>query len=63
MGLGQYEDFSQVEHRNYQPTIKAGKSEIEKAVSMIASAKKPLFIAVAALSTPALRRASSSAVW
>ena len=43
MGLGQYEDFSQVEHRNYQPTIKAGKSEIEKAVSMIASAKKPLF--------------------
>ena len=43
MGLGQYEDFSMVEHRTYQPTIKAGKSEIEKAVSMIASAKKPLF--------------------
>lgn len=43
MGLGQYEDFSKVEHRTYQPTIKAGKSEIEKAVSMIASAKKPLF--------------------
>ncbi|RZO37199.1 MAG: acetolactate synthase 3 large subunit [Rhodospirillaceae bacterium] len=43
MGLGHYEDFSQVEHRTYQPTIKAGKSEIEKAVSMIASAKKPLF--------------------
>ena len=43
MGLGQYEDFSQVEHRTYQPTIKAGKSEIEQAVSMIASAKKPLF--------------------
>ena len=44
MGLGQYEDFSQVEHRTYQPTIKAGKSEIEKAVSMIASAKKPLLL-------------------
>ncbi len=43
MGLGQYEDFSKVEHRTYQPTMKAGKSEIEKAVSMIASAKKPLF--------------------
>jgi len=43
MGLGQYEDFSKVEHRTYQPIIKAGKSEIEKAVSMIAAAKKPLF--------------------
>lgn len=43
MGLGQYEDLSKVEHRTYQPKLKAEKSEIDKAVSMIASAKKPLF--------------------
>ncbi len=43
MALGQYEDFSRVEHRTYQPTLSAGKKEIEKAASMIAGAKKPLF--------------------
>ena len=43
MGDGQYEDLTKVEHRTYQPRMKAEKNEIEKAVSMIAAAKKPLF--------------------
>jgi len=43
MGEGTYEDFSTVEHRTYQPRLKAGKTEIDRAVSMIAAAKKPLF--------------------
>ena len=43
MGEGQYEDLTKVEHRTYQPRMKAEKNEIEKAVSMIAAAKKPLF--------------------
>ena len=43
MGEGEYEDLTTVEHRTYQPRLKAEKNEIEKAVSMIAAAKKPLF--------------------
>ena len=43
MGLGTYQDLTQVEHKTYQPRLKAEKSEIEKAVAMIAGAKKPLF--------------------
>jgi acetolactate synthase-1/2/3 large subunit len=43
MALGAYEDFTKVEHRTYQPRIKAAKNEIDKAVAMIAAAKKPIF--------------------
>jgi acetolactate synthase-1/2/3 large subunit len=43
MGEGTYEDFSSVEHRTYQPCFKAAKTEIDRAVSMIAASKKPLF--------------------
>ncbi|PPR10186.1 MAG: Acetolactate synthase isozyme 3 large subunit [Alphaproteobacteria bacterium MarineAlpha11_Bin1] len=43
MELGQYENFSKVEHRTYRPKLSAGKKEIEKVVAMIAGAKKPLF--------------------
>ena len=43
MGEGTYEDFSSVEHRTYQPRFKAAKTEIDRAVSMIAASKKPLF--------------------
>lgn len=43
MALGTYKDLTQVEHKTYQPRLKADKSEIEKAVAMIAAAKKPLF--------------------
>jgi acetolactate synthase-1/2/3 large subunit len=43
MGDGVYEDHSKVEHRTYQPRLKPEKTEIEKAVAMIAAAKKPLF--------------------
>ncbi|MEE2996437.1 MAG: acetolactate synthase 3 large subunit [Pseudomonadota bacterium] len=43
MGEGHYEDLTKVEHRTYQPTLRAGRSDIDKAVSMIAAAKKPLF--------------------
>ena len=43
MGEGTYEDFSSVEHRTYQPRFKADKTEIDRAVSMIAASKKPVF--------------------
>ncbi|MGZ0245740.1 MAG: acetolactate synthase 3 large subunit [Alphaproteobacteria bacterium] len=43
MALGTYKDLSQVEHKTYRPRMKAEKTEIEKAVAMIAAAKKPLF--------------------
>jgi acetolactate synthase I/II/III large subunit len=43
MALGAYEDFTKVEHKTYQPRIKAAKTEIDKAVGMIAAAKKPIF--------------------
>ncbi len=43
MGEGTYEDFSSVEHRTYQPRFKAAKTEIDRAVSMIAASKKPVF--------------------
>lgn len=43
MGIGTYEDLTQAVHKTYQPRLKADKSEIEKAVAMIAAAKKPLF--------------------
>tara|TARA_Y100000588_G_scaffold37648_1_gene36023 strand:- start:136 stop:1467 length:1332 start_codon:yes stop_codon:yes gene_type:complete len=43
MGEGTYEDFSSVEHRTYRPRFKADKTEIDRAVSMIAASKKPLF--------------------
>jgi len=43
MALGTYKDLSQVEHKTYRPRLKAEKTEIEKAVAMIAAAKKPLF--------------------
>jgi len=43
MGEGTYEDFSTVEHRTYQPRLNAGKTEIDRALSMIAAAKKPVF--------------------
>lgn len=43
MAMGNYKDLTQVEHKTYQPRLKAEKSEIEKAVAMIAAAKKPLF--------------------
>jgi acetolactate synthase-1/2/3 large subunit len=43
MALGTYRDLTQVEHKTYRPRLKAEKTEIEKAVAMIAAAKKPLF--------------------
>ena len=43
MALGTYKDLTQVEHKTYRPRLKAEKTEIEKAVAMIAAAKKPLF--------------------
>tara|TARA_R110000868_G_scaffold4155_31_gene25554 strand:- start:6967 stop:8727 length:1761 start_codon:yes stop_codon:yes gene_type:complete len=43
MALGAYENHTKVEHRTYQPRLKAEKNEIEKAVAMIAAAKKPVF--------------------
>jgi acetolactate synthase I/II/III large subunit len=43
MALGVYEDLTKVEHKTYRPRIKAEKNEIEKAVAMIAAAKKPIF--------------------
>ncbi len=43
MALGVYENHTKVEHRTYQPRLKADKNEIEKAVAMIAAAKKPVF--------------------
>lgn len=43
MGVGEYIEQAGVEHKTYQPRLKAQKSEIDKAVSMIAAAKKPLF--------------------
>jgi acetolactate synthase I/II/III large subunit len=43
MALGAYEDLTKVEHKTYQPRIKAAKNEIDKAVAMIAAAKKPIF--------------------
>ncbi len=43
MALGVYENHTKVEHRTYQPRLKAEKNEIEKAVAMIAAAKKPVF--------------------
>ncbi len=43
MGMGTYKNLTQVEHKTYQPRLKAEKNEIEKAVAMIAAAKKPLF--------------------
>ena len=43
MAMGTYKNLTQVEHKTYQPRLKAEKNEIEKAVAMIAAAKKPLF--------------------
>ena len=43
MAMGDYEDLTQVEHKTYRPRLRAEKNEIEKAVAMIAAAKKPLF--------------------
>ncbi|MAI49758.1 MAG: acetolactate synthase 3 large subunit [Rhodospirillaceae bacterium] len=43
MGTATYKNLSQVEHKTYQPRLKGDISEIEKAVAMIAAAKKPLF--------------------
>ena len=43
MALGEYEDFTKVEHKTYRPRVKAEKNEVEKAVAMIAAAKKPIF--------------------
>jgi acetolactate synthase I/II/III large subunit len=43
MALGEYENLTKVEHRTYQPRMKADKNEIEKAVAMIAAAKRPIF--------------------
>jgi len=43
MALGAYEDLTRVEHKTYQPRIKAAKNEIDKAVAMISAAKKPIF--------------------
>ena len=43
MALGKYEDLTKVEHKTYRPRLKAEKNEIEKAVAMIAAAKKPIF--------------------
>jgi len=43
MAMGTYKNLTQVEHKTYQPRLKAEKNEIETAVAMIAAAKKPLF--------------------
>ena len=43
MAEGDYRSHVQTEHKTYRPQIKAGRSEIDKAVEMIAAAKKPLF--------------------
>ena len=43
MAMGTYKNLTQVEHKTYQPRLKAEKNEIEKAVAMIAAANKPLF--------------------
>lgn len=43
MAMCTYKNLTQVEHKTYQPRLKAEKNEIEKAVAMIAAAKKPLF--------------------
>ena len=43
MGEGSYEDLRTTEHQSYRPRVKASKSEIDRAVDMIAAAKKPLF--------------------
>jgi acetolactate synthase-1/2/3 large subunit len=38
-----YVDHGKVEHKTYRPRLKAETNEIEKAVAMIAAAKKPIF--------------------
>jgi len=43
MAMGTYKNLTQVEHKTYQPGLKAERNEIETAVAMIAAAKKPLF--------------------
>ena len=48
MALGTYKDLSQVEHKTYRPRLKAEKTEIEKAVAMIAAARNRYSIAAAA---------------
>jgi acetolactate synthase-1/2/3 large subunit len=43
MAEERYVDHGKVEHKTYRPRLKAEKNEIEKAVAMIAAAKKPIF--------------------
>jgi acetolactate synthase-1/2/3 large subunit len=43
MAEERYVDHGKVEHKTYRPRLKAETNEIEKAVAMIAAAKKPIF--------------------
>lgn len=43
MAEERYVDHGKVEHKIYRPRLKAETNEIEKAVAMIAAAKKPIF--------------------
>jgi acetolactate synthase-1/2/3 large subunit len=40
---GVYQNLKNVPHKTYKPKVKAGRAEVEAAVKMIASAKKPIF--------------------